>query len=257
MAKYRKTELSLNERAKIVGAERKLAKLIPIIMSCIVVLCSLVYVVSVMYSKFGDFTVAIQKFNYVEYGLSLSERRDFNNPTSSLNCKATEIITNIDGASLDKVDLGAIDGNDSDENYLCYTFYLRNSGTEAVSFDYIVFIDEMTMDIETAVRIRLISGIVDPSNGYKYVDREAVDYARVSSTQDENGNFLPEPGTTEFVSKTTVCDKKVDAFKTGDIMKFTVVIWLEGNDPECVDDIIGGEFKIGMNFKINGGAEEE
>lgn len=251
MAKYRKTELSLKERAKIVGAERKLTKLIPIIMSCIAVLCVLVYVVSVMYSKFGDFTVAIQKFDYVEYGLSLSETRDFANPTSSLNCRATEIITNIDGASLDNKDLGAIDGEDSGENYLCYTFYLRNSGTEGVSFNYSIFIEEMTMDIEKAVRIRLISGLLDG-------EKTKVDYARVSAEKDEHGDFKKESVFCDemFISKNSVCDNKIGDFKTGEIMKFTVVIWLEGNDPECLDDIIGGEFKIGMTFKINGGAEE-
>ena len=32
------------------------------------------------------------------------------------------------------------------------------------------------------------------------------------------------------------------------IHKYTVVIWLEGDDPECTDALIGGS--IGMNFKI-------
>ena len=28
----------------------------------------------------------------------------------------------------------------------------------------------------------------------------------------------------------------------------TVVIWLEGDDPECVDNLLGGEIKISMNI---------
>ena len=36
----------------------------------------------------------------------------------------------------------------------------------------------------------------------------------------------------------------------GEKDKYTVVIWLEGNDPDCVDKIIGGTMKLGMNFKI-------
>ena len=32
--------------------------------------------------------------------------------------------------------------------------------------------------------------------------------------------------------------------------KYTIVIWLEGNDPDCLDNIIGGTIKLGMNFKI-------
>ena len=34
--------------------------------------------------------------------------------------------------------------------------------------------------------------------------------------------------------------------------KYTVVIWLEGNDPECLDNILGGEFKIDMSMSIIG-----
>ena len=33
------------------------------------------------------------------------------------------------------------------------------------------------------------------------------------------------------------------------IHKYTIVIWLEGDDPECTNELIGS--KIGMNFTIN------
>ena len=32
--------------------------------------------------------------------------------------------------------------------------------------------------------------------------------------------------------------------------KYTVVIWLEGNDPDCIDELIGGTLKLSMDFKI-------
>ena len=34
--------------------------------------------------------------------------------------------------------------------------------------------------------------------------------------------------------------------KPGEIDRYSIVVWLEGNDPECIDDIIGGEMKIAM-----------
>ena len=37
-------------------------------------------------------------------------------------------------------------------------------------------------------------------------------------------------------------------FKVGDIDKYTVVIFIEGNDEECTDALIGGE--IGLHMKI-------
>ena len=45
-------------------------------------------------------------------------------------------------------------------------------------------------------------------------------------------------------------DRNVTDFKSGSIDKYTVVIWLEGWDPECVDNIMGGEVKLSMNFHI-------
>jgi hypothetical protein len=40
-------------------------------------------------------------------------------------------------------------------------------------------------------------------------------------------------------------------FQPGEVDKYTVVIWLEGNDPECINDIIGGELKMQMNLGEN------
>lgn len=34
--------------------------------------------------------------------------------------------------------------------------------------------------------------------------------------------------------------------KPGEIDRYSIVVWLEGNDPECIDDIIGGEMKMAM-----------
>ena len=57
---------------------------------------------------------------------------------------------------------------------------------------------------------------------------------------------------TNFVSANTVMIGEVSTFLPRDITKITVVIWLEGNDPDCTDDIMGGEFKLDMTFEILG-----
>ena len=36
--------------------------------------------------------------------------------------------------------------------------------------------------------------------------------------------------------------------KSGDIDKFTIVIFLEGDDPDCTDELIGGEMKMHMDI---------
>ena len=42
--------------------------------------------------------------------------------------------------------------------------------------------------------------------------------------------------------------KPRENFNPGDIDKFTIVIFLEGDDPECLDNIIGGEMKMHMDI---------
>ena len=37
-------------------------------------------------------------------------------------------------------------------------------------------------------------------------------------------------------------------FKVGDLDKYTVVIFIEGSDPDCIDALIGGEIDLHMNI---------
>ncbi len=242
MISEKKSKSFLRRQASEVRNYRMLRRLIPTILSVIAILIALAYVVSVMYTKFGSFTISVNKYHVLQYGLSLSEDRYFLTPTSRLDCKAQEEMTNIDGATLDEIDLGAVDGNDSGENYLCYTFYCKNTGKEILSYEYSVNIAGMTMDIEKAVRIRLIANLNE-----ELVSK--TDYAR-SAGVDDKGNAVPEPNTTPFFNKTTVLKDVVKDFKPDDVMKYTVVIWLEGNDPDCVDSVIGGVMKLDMKFSV-------
>ena len=54
----------------------------------------------------------------------------------------------------------------------------------------------------------------------------------------------------EFLSSDVVMRTQQEGFSPNDRDKYTVVIWLEGNDPDCVDAIIGGTIKFQMEFKI-------
>ena len=42
-----------------------------------------------------------------------------------------------------------------------------------------------------------------------------------------------------------------------EVHKYTVVLWLEGDDPEATDDKIGGSLGAEMNFRLVSEAEEE
>lgn len=222
----------LRRTAKEVRDFRVRKKLCTVALICLTIMVSFMYMVSALYKNNGSFSVAVDKVDLTQYGLSLSETRDMLHQTSHLNAKINERITNISRRDLpDNLDM--IDGEHNGDNYIAYTFYLRNSGEEALAYEYEMTISNVTKGLDEAVHIRL------------YVNGVMTEYAKTSS--DGSG---PEPGTTEFYSIGVVTRGRVDDFVPGQITKYTVVAWLEGDDPDCVDRVIDGLAKLDMNFSV-------
>lgn len=215
---------------------RNWLKLLPAIAGAMTILVVIVYIASMAYNKYGSFTVTVNQFDGAEHLLSLSETPDFMTGTMKLNSKASESITNISKDDLPK-DLDSQNGEHSGKNYLAYSFYLKNAGVNTIDCVYELYITNMTMNIESAVRIRL------------YVNGEYKDYARTRT--DGKG---PEPDTVEFFNSTVIAKDVIKNFSPNEVTKFTVVIWLEGDDPDCKDDIIGGEFKVDMLMYVDDGS---
>ncbi|HBR31144.1 MAG TPA: hypothetical protein DD733_03565 [Clostridiales bacterium] len=222
----------LKRRAKEIKKYSILMKIIPAALAVLITVLAVVYIASALYTKFGSYTVRIDKYDSVQYALTLSETPDFPKPTARLNSKATQDITNISIKDL-PMDLDSINGEHSGKDYLAYTYYLKNAGQNIVDVEYMLYIANTTLGIEKAVRVRL------------YVNGESVDYARTKT--DGTG---PELGTVEFLTESIITRKNIYDFNPDEYVKFTVVIWLEGDDPECVDSIIGGQFKIDMIINI-------
>ena len=95
-------------------------------------------------------------------------------------------------------------------------------------------IDNVTKGVDEAVRIAVYK------NGEKTV------YGKTKS----NGAGRESDCDSEFLSSSIVMRTAGEKFKAKDKDKYTVVIWLEGNDPDCLDNIVGGTLKLSMNFKI-------
>ncbi len=211
---------------------RLMMKVLPIAATCLSLVVAITYIAAILYNRFGSFTVSINRFDNIDYALALSETPDFSNPITRLNSKASEDVTNISITDL-PADLDSINGSHNGNNYLAYTFHLKNTGKKSVTFEYHLYIVNVTNNVDDAVRVRL------------YVNGDYIDYAKTRS--DGTG---AEPGTEEFLTETTIVRKQLTNFTPGDTVRFSVVMWLEGSDPECVDSIIGGQFKIDMTISI-------
>ena len=112
-----------------------------------------------------------------------------------------------------------------------YTFYAENMGQDTINYWTTIKIDDVVKNVDEAIRVMVFKN-----------DNKVI-YAKNNR---ETGQ--PEPDTVAFKNDDTVMLELSENFKVGDIDKWTVVIWVEGDDPECKDDLIGGEIKMHMTL---------
>ncbi len=161
--------------------------------------------------------------------ISLSETADFANATVALDAGGMGSMTNISELWLPD-GLDSTDGSHNGENYFAYTFYVKNVGDITCDLTEIIHLDSAVLGADAAIRVRL------------YRNGRPTTYAKVGA------DGVPETGTRPFESEDIVCSGVTDEFAPGQINKYTLVIWLEGDDPECLDNIKGGNVKMSMTF---------
>ena len=161
--------------------------------------------------------------------ISLSETADFDTPKAVLDAGGLEGMTNISVNWLPP-GLDAVDGSHNGEHYIAYTFYVKNAGETTFTLCETINLDSAVLGADEAIRVRV------------YRNGRSTDYAKIGV------DGLPEYGTTPFESEDVVVEEKYENFSPGKIQKYTLVIWLEGDDPECLDNIKGGNVKMSMTF---------
>jgi hypothetical protein len=225
--------LTLRRTAKEAKRHKVVMRVLSVLVIVLVALVAVAYAISYFYDKFGSFTVKVNKYDMINQGLTLSETPEYERTVATLNADILYDMTNISGLDIsDNVD--KINGSHNGENYIAYTFYLINSGDDTLTYTGEMTMENVTGGIDEAIRVAVYK------NGEKTV------YGKTKS----DGTGKESDCDSEFEASTVVMSTKTEAFKPGAKDKYTVVIWLEGNDPDCLDDIIGGTMKLGMDFKI-------
>lgn len=224
--------LFIRKTAKSISRMSLLMRGTVIIIIVLTSVTAVTYTTAYFYDETGNFTVNLKKTDFTQVGLSLSETSEGGKMSSQLVASPIENIDNIAGEWIPP-DVDSIDGAHNGENYLAYTFYLKNAGQEIVNLKSSINIESVAKGVDEAIRIRV------------YKNGAPENYAKLRD--DGQG---PESGTTPFLSSTIVLEEYTLAFAPGQKNKYTVVIWLEGNDPECVDNILGGMAKFSMNFSV-------
>ena len=225
--------LELRRTAKEVKRHVILMRILALLVVILILIVAIAFAISYFYDKFGSFTVKINKYDMIQQGLALSETPEYSRAEAVLNADIVYDMTNISGEDLpDNIDM--INGSHNGDSFIAYTFYLINAGDDTISYEGEMTIENVTKNVDEAVRVAVYK------NGEKTV------YGKTKS----NGGGMESDCDSEFLSSTVVMRTSEEGFEPKAKDKYTVVIWLEGNDPDCIDDIIGGTLKLGMNFKI-------
>ena len=184
---------------------------------------------------------------------------------------------------------GAYNGEGSKEYFIATSFYLKNTSTEAISYREIITLGRTMKGMEKAIRVMVIKDIdppddedhgqisvyaapqsdahgktitddegnavreeVVPPGGalLEYKPQHMLDYQNFSFDPEdftEGGVWLAKP----FLGNGYVMNSELYPLEVGQIVKYTVIIWLEGQDPQCVDAILGGQVKLSVEFSTN------
>lgn len=179
----------------------------------------------------GYFTVSLDPDFAQKSGLVMYEKIAEKQERKILKATRVDFMDNISvkwlPENLNKMGEGSHNG----ENYLAYTFYLENKGSDPINYWYQILIDDVIKNVDKAIRVMV------------YRNDERIIYARPNETTGE-----PEEGTKKFYSDTEVLLEHRENFVPGEIDKFTIVVYLEGDDPDCVDALIGGEMQMHMDI---------
>lgn len=211
---------------------KKTKRILRIIVLILLILFSLLYLVLAIIYNGGNFTITLDPTFSAETGIVLYENKDKREIKNRLYAKEIDSMDNISVKWIPDNINDESDGAHNGENYIAYTFYLENEGSEAVNYWMEVTVDDVIRNIDEAIRIMVIQ------NGEKII------YAKENSlTKDA------EDGCEKFHSAKTPILRERKAFQPKEVDKYTIVIWVEGDDHDCVDALIGGEIKMHLDIR--------
>ena len=206
-------------------------KIVKISLLLLLIIISIVYLVLYVAYQSGRFTVSLDKNLSNQKSVYLSEHGKISERTRHLSAETINYMDNISVKWLpEDIDTEA-EGSHNGDNYIAYTFYVVNGGNESVHYWFEIDVDDTIKRVDEAIRIMI------------YRNGKPVVYAKKNEVTGE-----AEPDTKKFVSDTVAVLEQRKNLKPKSKDRYTVVVWIEGDDPECRNDLLGGEIKMHIDI---------
>lgn len=248
----KETRADIRRGAAEVKNYRMMKKIILLTVAIITTLLLVGYAAVLLYNRTGRFTVSIQNPDPT-FALSLCEHEDFETRSSVLMDDQQVRITNISGSSLPK-NINNEDGEHNGKNYLAYTFYCKNVGTSESSVHYEMTFNNVTNRLDECMRVRIYITSLSGMNEVHNLNDGYSDYAKTRSDGLGKEEYFCDKS---FYGSYVVCYDYVNNVRVGDIIKYTVVIWVEGDDQDCNDGVINGSVKFDMTLEAKPPVEQQ
>ena len=217
----------------------------------------------------GHFTISMSDELFKE-GFTISETVGFENPTTHLFSTPVESVPCISISTI-PMDVDKIDGAHHD-TYFAYTFYVRNEGENPQNMSWRLRINSESKALSKATWVMLFAdgemtiyaksdedgtpqtlpALDDNTRGYTTppmyeFNADPDSQYEIIRKQGQLNFWRVKPK--DFISDLLVENGLITNFKPFEVHKFTVVLWLEGDDPQWTDELIGGH--LGMDFFMN------
>ena len=215
-------------KRKVVGRAVRLA-----LLGLLLFLTVLYIILAIIYNE-GKFTITLDSNKSLKSGLAIYDNLNDRSGKRKLEVESIRFMDNISFKWLpENIDSDEVYGSHNGDNYIAYTFFVENQNTDVLNYWYEVVVDDVVKNVDEAIRIRI------------YYNGEPKTYAKPSSLDN-----TPEDNTIPFKNikdaEDSIILEEVNNFQPGQRDRITVVVWLEGDDPDCVDRLIGGELKMHM-----------
>lgn len=233
-------------------------------------LLTVLYLFSLIPQMKGHFTINMSA-DMFKNGFVLSETEDFSAPSIQLFSDPVENAPCISFSSISE-DADLHEGSHGESNYFGYTFFLRNEGEETVDYHYELEINSESKNLSKACWVMIFEdgkmtfyanpredGTTETIPGRGIDDRGYPNPSLMSQSANLNqfellgtrGNrnyyrIIPE----NFESESLIEEKMRYDIAPMEVHKYTVIIWLEGDDPECTNELIDGHLGLEFNFQL-------
>lgn len=256
------------------NSQRKRRRVVVLIILAMLIALVLTFGIAAIVNFTAGFTISLSGGD-VNRGLTLYDNSSLQNGSSYLTTERVNESDNITygdfvGRLLSEID--NVDGLHSlDQKYFAYTFYVvNNSNASAIDYEMSVNILSASKGVDDAVRVL----VVEDSTFYGATDNKRTVVVTAKPQADESGawmfdehenpvmqqltdvhgNLLPvQDNAVSFRDRTTTYYRRFQGLrnsKSSNMHKYTVMVYLEGGDPDCKNSIKGGDIKMNIELKV-------